>query len=66
MGIKVIEDSYTSTTEIEYVAVTKVSKEMMWLEESGHKYEQNVLHCDSPSAIQLTKNPIYYTRTKHI
>ena len=59
-----------STTEAEYVAVTEASKEMVWLqsflEELGKKQEDNVLYCDSQSAIHLAKNPFFHSRTKHI
>ncbi|KAE8676976.1 Vesicle-associated protein 4-1 [Hibiscus syriacus] len=59
-----------STTEAEYVAVTEASKEMVWLqsflEELGKKQENNVLYCDSQSAIHLAKNPSFHSRTKHI
>ena len=58
-----------STTEAEYVVVTKANKEMIWLqtlEELGQKEGKGVLHCDSQSAIHLAKNPVYHARTKHI
>ena len=59
-----------STTEAEYVAVTKASKEMIWLQglltELGFKHEKNVLHSDSQSAIHLAKNSAFHSRTKHI
>ncbi|KAL5774045.1 hypothetical protein ACOSP7_011602 [Xanthoceras sorbifolium] len=59
-----------STTEAEYVAVTEASKEMVWLqsflEELGKKQEDNVLYCESQSAIHLAKNPSFHSRTKHI
>ncbi|KAE8711123.1 hypothetical protein F3Y22_tig00110303pilonHSYRG00264 [Hibiscus syriacus] len=59
-----------STMEAEYVAVTEASKEMVWLqsflEELGKKQENNVLYCDSQSAIHLAKNPSFHSKTKHI
>ena len=59
-----------STTEAEYIVVTEASKEMVWLqsflEELGKKQEDNVLYCDSQSAIHLAKNPSFHSRTKHI
>jgi len=49
-----------STTEVEYVAVIKASKELIWLQglltELGIEQEMNVLHNDSQSAIHLAKN----------
>ncbi|KAE8703438.1 cytochrome P450 71A9-like [Hibiscus syriacus] len=59
-----------STTETEYVVVTEASKEMVWLqsflEELGKKQENNVLYCDSQSAIHLAKKLSFHSRTKHI
>ena len=59
-----------STIATKYVAVTKASKKMMWLqsflEELGHKYERIVLHCDSQSVIHVIKNLVYHVRTRHI
>ena len=59
-----------STTEAEYVAVTEANKEMVWLqsflEELRKKQEDNVLYCDSQSAIHLANNPSVHSRTKHI
>ncbi|KAE8706762.1 Retrovirus-related Pol polyprotein from transposon TNT 1-94 [Hibiscus syriacus] len=58
-----------STTESEYVAVTEASKEMVWLqsflEELDKKQDNNVLYCDSQSAIHLAKNLSFHSRTKH-
>lgn len=59
-----------SSCEAEYVAVTEATKEMIWLqsflEELGHDQGKGVLYCDSKSAIDLAKNPVYHARTKHI
>ncbi|CAM8949434.1 unnamed protein product [Rhodiola kirilowii] len=59
-----------STTESEYIAANEAGKEMIWLqrfvEELGLKQESYVLHCDSQSAIHLSKNSVYHPRTKHI
>ncbi|KAE8661680.1 hypothetical protein F3Y22_tig00113725pilonHSYRG01810 [Hibiscus syriacus] len=58
------------TTEVEYVAVTEASKEMVWLqsflEMLGKKQENNTLYCDSQSVIHLAKNLSFHSRTKHI
>ena len=49
-----------STTKVEYVAMTKASKEMIWLQglitKLGFKQEKNVLCSGSQSAIYLAKN----------
>jgi hypothetical protein len=59
-----------STTEVEYVSITKASKEMVWLqrfiEELGKKKENNRLYCDSESVIHLRKNSAFHLNTKHI
>ncbi|KAL0755152.1 hypothetical protein Bca101_092820 [Brassica carinata] len=43
---------------------------MIWLqsflEELGHDQGKSVLYCDSKSAIDLAKNPVYHAWTKHI
>ncbi|KAL3514409.1 hypothetical protein ACH5RR_027126 [Cinchona calisaya] len=59
-----------STTEAEYMAITEAIKEALWLK--GLFGELNLLqdvitiHCDSQSAIHLTKDQMYHERTKHI
>ncbi|KAH9684692.1 DNA (cytosine-5)-methyltransferase [Citrus sinensis] len=59
-----------STTEAEYIALTEVVKEAIWLRglvsELRFKQEVVIVGCDSLSAIQLSKNPKYHVRTKHI
>lgn len=59
-----------STTEVEYVALTEAAKEMIQLKrllcKAGVKQENYVVHCDSQSAIVLSKNAIYNFKTKHI
>jgi hypothetical protein len=59
-----------STTEVEYVAATEASKEMIWLqrfmEELGKKQENNRLYYDSESAIHLAKNSTFHLKTKNI
>ena len=59
-----------STTEVEYVAVTEASKEMIWLQglftDLGLKQVKNILFSDNQSAIHLAKNSTFHSRTKHI
>jgi hypothetical protein len=59
-----------STTNVEYVVATEASKEMIWLqrfmEDLGKKQENNILYCDSESAIHLAKNSTFHLNTKHI
>ncbi|GKV32746.1 hypothetical protein SLEP1_g41331 [Rubroshorea leprosula] len=59
-----------STTEAEYVALSEAGKEIVWMktffEELGLKQERFVLFCDNQSAIYLSKNPQFHSRTKHV
>jgi hypothetical protein len=59
-----------STTEAEYIAATKAGKEMLWmkrfLQDLGLKQDEYVVHCDSQSALDLSKNSTYHSRMKHI
>ena len=59
-----------SSTKAEYVAIAKAEKEMIWLadylEELGKNQNKKILYSDSQSAIQLVKNLIYRSKTKHI
>ena len=59
-----------STTESEYMAVAEAAKEALWLtglvKELVIQQGGVLLHCDSQSAIYLTKNQVYHARTKHI
>ena len=59
-----------SSTEVEYVAIAEYRKEMIWLadylEELGKKQSEKILYSDSQSDIQLVKNPVYHSKTKHI
>ena len=52
------------------MALTEASKEAIWLRglvnEIGIKQESILTHCDSQSAICLTKNQVYHARTKNI
>ena len=59
-----------STIEVEYVATTEACKEAIWLgrlvADLGIKIEMPELRCDSQSAIQLAKNPVFHAKTKHV
>ena len=59
-----------STTEVEYVAVMEACKEAIWLgrlvADLEIKIEMPKLHCDSQSAIHLSKNSSFHLRSKHI
>ena len=59
-----------STTEAEYIAIAEGGKEMLWLkrflEELDFNQKEYKVHCDSQSALDLSKNSMYHSRTKHI
>ncbi|KAI5411708.1 hypothetical protein KIW84_056689 [Lathyrus oleraceus] len=59
-----------STTEAEFIAITEACKEMLWmkqfLHELGQEQHKYVVHCDSQSAIHLSKNSSFHSRSKHI
>eukprot|EP00253_Pinus_taeda_P020565 PITA_20565 len=59
-----------STTEVEYMAATHASKEVVWLQRlcssMGLVHGGMRIDCDSQSAIFLAKNPAYHLKTKHI
>nr|KYP42880.1 Retrovirus-related Pol polyprotein from transposon TNT 1-94 [Cajanus cajan] len=59
-----------STIKVKYMAISKASKEMIWLknflEELGKKQCDSALYSDNQSAIHLAKNPMFHANTKHI
>ncbi|CAL2257280.1 unnamed protein product [Prunus armeniaca] len=59
-----------STTEAEFIAATEACKEMLWmkrfLQELGQEQHKYILHCDSQSAIHLSNNLSFHSRSKHI
>ncbi|KAL6514292.1 hypothetical protein OROMI_034346 [Orobanche minor] len=59
-----------STMEAEYIAAAEAGKEILWvkrfLQELGVNQEEYLVHCDSQSALDLNKNSMYHSRTKHI
>ncbi|KAJ1296499.1 hypothetical protein BS78_01G305500 [Paspalum vaginatum] len=60
-----------STTEAEYMSISEACKETIWLrglysELYGVSCSCVIIHCDSQSVIYLTKNQMFYERTKHI
>ena len=59
-----------STAEAEYITVAEGCKEMLWikrlLHELGVKQEMYILLCDNQSAIHLSKNSTFHSRSKHI
>jgi len=59
-----------STTEAEYKAAGSSCSQLVWMKQMLEEYDvkQGVLtlYCDNLSAINISKNPIQHSRTKHI
>ncbi|KAH8357354.1 hypothetical protein KR200_003192, partial [Drosophila serrata] len=59
-----------SSTEAEYMAVSDSSKEAVhlrsFLEEVLGQLSTTVIHNDNQGACQLTRNPVFHKRTKHV
>jgi len=60
-----------SSTKSEYRAMSLACSEIIWLrgllaELDFSETDPTPLHVDNASAIQITANPVYHERTKHI
>ena len=59
-----------STTEAEYIAAGSCCAQILWMKQTlrdyGIKLDQIPILCDNTSAINLSKNSIQHSRTKHI
>jgi len=59
-----------STAEAEYIAAGSCCAQSLWIKQQLSDFGLNLskipLLCDNTSAINLTKNPIQHSRTKHI
>jgi hypothetical protein len=60
-----------STTEVKYIAVSVAICEVVWLQKllAGIFYlklEMTLIHCDNQSCVNISKNPIFHGRSKHI
>ena len=58
------------TAEVEYMAASSYCSQLVWMKHQmvdyNLQYDHIPLFCDNMSAINLTKNPIQHSRTKHI
>ena len=70
MAVKLQKCVVLSKTETKYIAANEASKEMLWmkrfLQELGLMQDKYVAHCDSQSAIDLSKNATFHSHSKHI
>ena len=59
-----------STTKVEYIATDSCCAQVLWMkqqmEDFGITMDHILIKSDNNSAISLIKNPIQYSRTKHI
>jgi hypothetical protein len=60
-----------STIEVEYIAATTCCTQVLWmiqtLADLEVKYTASIpIHCDNTSAINVSKNPVFHSKTKHI
>lgn len=62
----------TSTAEAEYRAVSSCACEAIWFrhffEEINRRFGSSpvIIHIDNQAALQMTENPVYLSKTKHI
>ncbi|GJS56332.1 retrovirus-related pol polyprotein from transposon TNT 1-94 [Tanacetum coccineum] len=59
-----------STTEAEYVSAGKERQQALWMKQALIDYDVRLdevpIMCDNKGAIDLSKNPVQHSRTKHI
>ncbi|GKA46777.1 hypothetical protein Tco_0739660 [Tanacetum coccineum] len=59
-----------STTKAEYVSAEKACQQALWMKQALVDYEVKLndvpVLCDNKGAIDLSKNPVLHSRTKHI
>ena len=59
-----------STAKVEYIAVGSCCTQLIWMQKLLHDYgicqEHLTVYCDNTSAINISKNPVQHSRTKHI
>jgi hypothetical protein len=60
-----------STTEVEYIAAATCCTQVLWMIQTlvdlEVKYTAPIpIHCDNTSAISVSKNPVFHSKTKHI
>jgi hypothetical protein len=60
-----------STAKEEYIALSVAVREAMWLRKLlkdlfDHEMDPTIIHCDNRSCVNLSKNPMFHDRLKHI
>ena len=59
-----------STAEAEYIAARSCCSQLLWMKkllgDYGLSHETMVVYCDNSSAIDISKNLVQHSKTKHI
>ena len=59
-----------STPEVKYIAADSYCTQLLWMQKLLHNYgicqEHLTIYYDNTSSINISKNPIQHSRTKHI
>ena len=59
-----------STAEAGYIVVGSCCIQLLWMQKLLHNYgicqEHLTIYCDNTNAINISKNPVQHSRTKHI
>ena len=59
-----------STIEVEYIAASSCCTQLLWMQKLLHDYgicqEHLTIYYDNTNAINIFKNPVQHSRTKHI
>ena len=70
LGSKKKNSVFLSTAETEYIATGSCCSQLIWMKkvltDYGISQDTMVLYCDNSSAINISKNPVQHSKTKHI
>ena len=59
-----------STAKAEYIAVASCCAQLLWMKKLLHDYgitqDTMCVFCDNMSAINLSKNPVQHSKSKHV
>jgi hypothetical protein len=59
-----------STTEVEYIVAGSCCTQLLWMKtllcDYGFTQDTMIINCDKTTAINISKNPVQHSRTKHI